>query len=83
MSRSVESKFDFTQLLEAAVLPEMPAIHTFEIELVNGDTITLSTTCDEPMLKWKAYGEIALRTDSEGYVGQYVAIRHIRSEHPK
>ena len=83
MSYPVESKFDFTQLLEAAVLPEMPAIHTFEIELVDGNTITLSTACDEPMLTWKAYGEIALRADSEGYAGQYVAINHIRSEQPR
>lgn len=58
---------------------EVPARHTLEVVLVNGESIVYTTPCDQPMLMWQSFSEVALMACADGYEGQFTEIKYIRS----
>ena len=66
-------------LAPAAHPVETPASHTLEVVLVNGESIVYTTPCDQPMLMWQSFSEVALMACADGYEGQFTEIKYIRS----
>lgn len=58
---------------------EVPARHTLEVVLVNGESIVYTTPCDQPLLLWQSFSEVALMACADGYEGQFTEIKYIRS----
>ena len=67
------------QLTQCAQATEVPSRHTLEVVLVDGESIIYTTPCDEPMLMWESFSEVALMVCADGYEGQFTEIKYMRA----